>query len=100
MNSTDIKSYAKTLGFDFVGIAPIVQRPESLFYAEWLDRGYAGKMDYLVRQKPARLDPTLLLSNARSAIVCAMNYNTDRARTSYDRLRAWVSRYAWGDDYH
>jgi epoxyqueuosine reductase len=33
-------------------------------------------------------------------IVCAINYNTDRPRTTVDRLRAWVSRYAWGADYH
>ena len=46
------------------------------------------------------MDPTTLLPGARSVIVCAVNYNTDKPRTTFDRLRAWVSRYAWGDDYH
>jgi epoxyqueuosine reductase len=100
MNSAEVKRYAISLGFDLVGIAPIVESPESRFYSEWLDRGYAGEMQYLVRQKPARLDPTLLLKDARSVVVCALNYHTDRPLTTYDRLRAWVSRYAWGDDYH
>jgi epoxyqueuosine reductase len=46
------------------------------------------------------MDPGALLPGIRSIIVCAVNYNTDRPRTSSDRLRAWVSRYAWGADYH
>jgi epoxyqueuosine reductase len=29
-----------------------------------------------------------------------MNYNAALPRTQYDRLRAWISRYAWGEDYH
>src|SRR5436309_4236937 len=100
MNSTAITNQARSLGFDLVGVAPIGPTPEALFYPQWLDRGYAGEMRYLVRQKPARMDPQLLLPGARSVIVCAINYNTDRPVTTFDRPRAWVSRYAWGADYH
>src|ERR1700674_4884826 len=100
MNALDIKSYARGLGFDFVGVAPIGPTPESIFYPEWIDRGYAGEMQYLERQKPARMDPATLLPGVRSVIVCALNYNTDRPLTAADRLRAWISRYAWGNDYH
>jgi epoxyqueuosine reductase len=100
MNASQIKSYARELGFDFVGVAPIAPGPESSFYGEWLDHGYAGEMAYLHRQKAERLDPTTLLAGARSVIVCAINYNTDWPTTRLDRMRAWISRYAWGDDYH
>ena len=57
-------------------------------------------MHYLERQRATRMDPTTILPGARSVIVCAVNYNTDHPLTSYDPRRAWVSRYAWGEDYH
>lgn len=96
----DIKEKARALGFELAGIAPIGPFPETEFYPKWLESGYAGEMRYLERQKPARMDPRSLLSGARSVIVCAMNYNTAQPATRFDRLRAWVSRYAWGEDYH
>ena len=95
MNSSEIKQRARSVGFDLVGIAPVGPSPEAAFYPKWLESGYAGEMRYLERQKAARMNPA-----ARSVIVCAINYNTDRPLTPYDRLRAWVSRYAWGVDYH
>jgi len=100
LSATSIKDYARSLGFVRVGIAPIEPSPESKFYDEWLARGYAGEMHYLERGASARMDPGVLLPGIRSVIVCAANYNTDRPRTTVDRLRAWVSRYAWGTDYH
>lgn len=95
-----IKEKARSLGFDLVGIAPIGPFPEAVFYPKWLESGYAGEMRYLENQKSARMDPRSVLPDAKSVIVCAMNYNTDRPLTSYDRARAWISRYAWGEDYH
>jgi epoxyqueuosine reductase len=99
-SSSSIKSTANSLGFELVGIAPIGPFDETHFYPEWLDRGYAGEMNYLERQKTARLQPESILPGAKSVIVCAMNYNTAQPCTRFDRLRAWISRYAWGQDYH
>ncbi len=95
-----IKDKARSLGFQLAGIAPAGPSPETLFYPEWLARGYAGEMGYLERQASARLNPAEVLPGVRSAIVCAVNYNTGRPLTTFDRARAWVSRYAWGEDYH
>jgi epoxyqueuosine reductase len=100
VDSPQIKAKAYELGFELVGVAPLIPSREADFYAEWLERGYAGEMAYLERRVEERLDPQRLLPNARSVVVCAMNYNTDRPMTSMDPERAWVSRYAWGDDYH
>ena len=99
-SSSSVKSAAHALGFELAGIAPIGPFTETNYYAEWLERGYAGEMKYLERQKTAKLDPHSLLPGARSVIVCAMNYNTAQPYTKFDRLRAWISRYAWGQDYH
>ena len=95
-----IKSKALSLGFDLVGVAPIGSFPETAFYPKWLENGYAGEMQYLERQKLRKLQPESVFSGAKSVIVCAMNYNTAQPRTQFDRLHAWVSRYAWGADYH
>jgi epoxyqueuosine reductase len=100
ISATSIKDFARTLGFTRVGIAPVESNPESTFFNEWLSRGYAGEMHYLERGESARMDPSTLLPGIRSVIVCAINYNTDLPRTGVDRLRAWISRYAWGADYH
>src|SRR4051812_39374151 len=94
-----VKAAAYSLGFDLVGIAPIGPFPESAFYPKWLDSGYAGEMKYLERQRTTKMQPGSVLPGARSVIVCAMNYNTPKPYTSYDRFRTWVSRYAWGKDY-
>jgi epoxyqueuosine reductase len=100
VNSVEIKEKGKSLGFDVVGISSIGPFPESGFYSKWLENGYAGDMQYLERQKAAKLMPESLLPGVRSVIVCAMNYNVAHPRTTYDRMRAWISRYAWGADYH
>src|SRR5229473_5409635 len=100
ITAESVKSVAYALGFDLVGIAPIGPFAETLFYPKWIEHGYAGEMKYLERQKTAKSQPESILPGARSVIVCAMNYNTAQPYTSFNRLRAWISRYAWGQDYH
>lgn len=54
-------------------------------------------MDYLARNIDKRLDPTLLLSGARSIIVVAMNYTPARIIPA-DEYQ--IAAYALGQDYH
>ncbi len=100
MNSEQLKQKAYSLGFDLAGVSSIGPFPEGEFYPDWIEKGYAGEMQYLERQKPAKMNPESVFPGVRSVIVCAMNYNSAQPVTRYDRLRAWVSRYAWGLDYH
>jgi epoxyqueuosine reductase len=94
---------AKALGFDLCGIVHPEKFPELEMFAQWLNRGYSGEMRYL--HDPRRLDPSQLMPDLRSVIICALNYNTalpysTEAAAHASPLHGWVSRYAWGDDYH
>jgi epoxyqueuosine reductase len=103
---------ARASGFDLCGVAPVAQEnsasaesfPELDRLPEWLARGYAGEMRYL--HDPRRADPRRVLDGSRSLIVVALNYNSAPRATApsedadTESPRGWISRYAWGDDYH
>ncbi len=96
---------AKSLGFDLCGVVRVEEFPELQRTPEWLARGYAGEMKYLA--DPRRSDPRTAMPGIRSAIVCLLNYSTARPLSNdpslpadSSRPSAWISRYAWGDDYH
>jgi epoxyqueuosine reductase len=100
-----IEAHAKALGFDLCGVVSADKFPELAQTEEWLARGYAGAMKYLA--DPRRADPATTMPGIRSVIVCALSYNTGFPRSiSRDERqrdgepRGWISRYAWGDDYH
>ena len=100
-----IVDQAKSLGFDLAGVVRAEKFPELERTPEWLARGYAGEMKYLA--DPRRCDPQTAMPGIRSAIVGLLNYNTeqplsiDPALPMDDRkVTGWISRYAWGDDYH
>jgi epoxyqueuosine reductase len=106
-NSSDyawIVQRAKALGFDLCGIVRAEQFPELQRTEEWLARGYAGEMHYLADER--RSDPQTVMPQLRSVIVCALNYNApaphsvDVSTADTQHPRGWISRYAWGDDYH
>jgi epoxyqueuosine reductase len=98
----EIKARARASGFDLVGVAPVGPVPELSFYLEWLAAGHAGGMDYLKRNTDVRQDVGLIVPEAKSVIACAMIYHSDQplSTTCKDTKRGWISRYAWGDDYH
>ena len=102
ITSQAVKQIAAAAGFDLCGIAPAAALPELRFLCEWLDRGYAGEMQYLHRTADRRADVRNVLPGAQSVISLAVVYNTDRpySTENADPARAAVARYAWGDDYH
>lgn len=89
------------MGFDLVGISQTRNPPHGESFAEWLRRGYHGEMGYMARTAEERMHPGEFLPWARSVVSVGLNYNTahDRAAEG-EGIRGWISRYAWGDDYH
>src|SRR6185436_20203448 len=102
MTAAEIKAKARDLGFDLCGIAPASDHAELTFFREWLGRGYAGDMAYLNRSAERRADVRHVVPSAKTVIVTATVYNTDRPYSTEctDPSRAHIARYAWGDDYH
>src|SRR6185436_20596336 len=78
LTAAAVKGHAHALGFDACGIAPAAAHPELRFFREWLDRGYAGEMAYLHRTAERRADVRHVMPSARTVIVTATVYNTDR----------------------
>ena len=100
--SKSIKERALEIGFDLVGISPVGSFPENQFYKEWLARGFAGEMKYMEKEPERRENVKSVFPEAKSVISCGLNYNTDYPYSikENDRQKGWISRYAWGDDYH
>ena len=96
-----IKAHGTALGFDLVGISPVQSPPHGESFAEWLRRGYHGEMGYMPRTAEKRMRPGEFLPWARSIVSVGLNYSTPYGRPAEaDGIRGWISRYAWGDDYH
>jgi len=102
MTAAEVKATAAALGFDLCGVAPAAAFPELRFLREWLDRGYAGEMQYMHRTAERRAGVHALMPSARSVISLGVVYNADRPYSieNADPAVAAIARYAWGDDYH
>jgi epoxyqueuosine reductase len=99
--SQRIKEEAQRLGFALVGISPVVAPPHEESFAEWLRQGLGGELGYMKRTEELRRDPKKLVPWAVSVVSVGMNYSTPLPRPEVsDDSRGWISRYAWGDDYH
>ena len=99
--STKIKAAAQQLGFDLVGISPVRLPPHGESFARWLRDGFAGELGYMSRTEALRRHPNELVPWAQSIISVGMNYYTPYARSQNPAAaEGWISRYAWGDDYH
>jgi epoxyqueuosine reductase len=99
--SAIVHEAAREAGFDIVGIAAADAPRELAFFAEWVERGYAGEMSYLTSQRDRRSDARTAFAWARSLVCVALQYDTPHPySTGAPPDRGWLSRYAWGDDYH
>lgn len=98
-----LKQIALDCGFELAGIASALPSTDYALYETWRDEGRAGEMGYLVDHRGSiRSDPRQLLSRVRSILCVGKLYNSPFPySTSFsDNERAWISRYAWGEDYH
>jgi epoxyqueuosine reductase len=96
-----IAARAMELGFDLVGVSPVEAPAHGNAFSDWLRSGRQGEMGYLPRTEDQRLHPERYLPWAKSVVSVGVNYNTHHRRSADDGgIRGWISRYAWGDDYH
>jgi epoxyqueuosine reductase len=95
-----INAKATALGFDLVAITSAAPLAHGGRLRAWVTQGFAGEMGYMSRDVDRRIDPSRVLPEVRSIIVLGMNYYTSPAMSMASPGRGWISRYAWGRDYH
>jgi epoxyqueuosine reductase len=108
-----VKTEAHRRGFALAGVAPATDADGFGRFADWLDRGYAGEMDYLRRLRDERRHPRSVLESVRSVLMVGMEYGPGRPGSVMTRVPGdnpchdWhdspagrVAAYAAGPDYH
>ena len=99
----ELRRRALDEGFDLVGVAAARPAATGDRLGRWLEAGMHGEMDYMARTRAERGDPSALLAGCRSVVAVAVSYRSslpDSSSHGQDDSRVWVSRYAWGRDYH
>lgn len=96
--SAFIKSEAKRLGFLSCGISKAgFLETEAPHLERYLKNNFQGEMSYLENHFDKRLDPTLLVDDAKSVISLLLNYYPSETQIE-DTYK--ISKYAYGQDYH
>lgn len=98
-NTQLIKNKAKELGFFYCGVSKATfLEEEAKKLDQWLKKGFHGKMQYMENHFDKRVDPRLLVDNAKSVVSLLLNYHTDELQS--DPTAPKISKYAYGEDYH
>ncbi|MBK7182644.1 MAG: tRNA epoxyqueuosine(34) reductase QueG [Bacteroidetes bacterium] len=98
-NSFLIKSEAKRLGFDYVGISKAdFLEEEAPRLESWLNKNMHGQMSYMQNHFDKRLDPRILVPGAKSVVSLLLNYYPSQKQV--DDTAPKISKYAYGNDYH
>ncbi len=98
-SSALIKEHAALLGFDACGIASATATVDpGNRYEQWIQRNCHADMRWLATTADVRRDIRNKMPSARSVVVVARNYYSERPETPAAHGR--ISRYTWGRDYH
>ena len=93
-----IKEEAYRLGFEHVGFSKAdFLEEEAPRLEQWLANNYHGKMAYMENWFDKRLDPRLLVDDAKTVISLLLNYYPSQVQNSE---APQISKYAYGRDYH
>jgi epoxyqueuosine reductase len=94
-----IRQEAELLGFSACGIAPVeILHEEATHLDNWLQKGYHAGMEYMHKHRDLRINPELLVENAKSVIVFLYNYYPSQMMDPDSGYL--ISSYAYGRDYH
>ncbi|MCW5625315.1 MAG: tRNA epoxyqueuosine(34) reductase QueG [Burkholderiales bacterium] len=100
----DLRRWGRELGFDAIGVSDIDLGSAEAGLAAWLDAGFHGSMEYMVRHGSLRTRPAECVPGTVSVITARMPYWSPDSKHAEavlaDAERAYVSRYALGRDYH
>ena len=72
--SAQVKTRAKEMGFDLVGIASAEPSQWRQYFQRWLADGMAGEMNYLANRLAERTQPGTYVPGAQSVVCVAINY--------------------------
>ena len=93
-----IKAEAQRLGFLSCGISKAgFLEEEAPRLENWLNNQMNGQMSYMENHFDKRLNPTLLVDDAKSVISLLLNYYPSELQNE-DSYK--ISKYAYGQDYH
>jgi epoxyqueuosine reductase len=99
-----IKSWGQALGFQAVGISDTHLDAAETHLLQWLADEHHGTMDYMAKHGSKRARPAELVAGTVRVISVRMNYYPEDAKETgevlADGMRAFISRYALGRDYH
>src|SRR6185437_3598498 len=102
-----VQARAVEAGFDTAGVAAVcgveseLGRVDAERFADWVEAGRAGEMEYLERRNEQgvllRSGVEVAMPWARSVVVCAVNYNADGPLSiePAEEGTGWIARYAW-----
>ena len=93
MNKEKLKEFCSSIGLKCVGIAGVGPYYDlEKIIKQKLSNGYFTGMEEEIIEK--RVNPRLIMENAKSIIVCAFPYYVDEMEESN------LSKYCYGEDYH
>ncbi len=99
-----IKSWARELGFQQLGITDTELTEAEHYLQDWLARGCHGDMAFMARHGTRRSRPAELVAGTRRVISVRMDYRPEPSRDPdsvlHDPTSGFISRYALGRDYH
>jgi len=92
-----IKNHAYELGFMYCGVSKVeFLEEEAPRLEKWLKNKHNGQMTYMENHFDKRLNPALLVDDAKSVVSLLLNYFPDKPIDSDYK----ISKYAYGTDYH
>jgi epoxyqueuosine reductase len=99
-----VQTWARSLGFQALGVSDIDLRGAEQKLQDWLAKGFHGEMAFMARHGSKRSHPEQLVEGTVRVISVRMDYWPGEAADPWQVLqdgnKAFISRYALGRDYH